>query len=82
MSDFFASGHAVDVVLAVMAIEAIMLIRRGRSAASTIMLAILPGAMILLGVRAALTGAGWQWVALALAASFPAHLADMRRRGL
>lgn len=81
MKEFFASGHAIDVVLAVMLVEAIVLANRGRSA-STVALAFLPGALILLAVRAALTGAGWQWVALALAASFPAHLADLRRRGL
>ncbi len=81
MSALFASGHAVDIVLAVMLIEMIVLIAR-RGKAATIILAFLPGALILLAVRAALTGAGWQWVALALAASFPAHLADLRRRGL
>lgn len=81
MTALFASGHAVDIVLAVMLIEAIALIVRGRAAA-TIVLAFLPGALILLAVRAALTGAGWPWVALALAGSFPAHLADLRRRGL
>lgn len=82
MSDFFASGHAVDLVLAVMALEAIVLIVRKRSNSLGIALAILPGAMILLGVRAALIGAAWQWVALALAAAFPFHIADIRRRGL
>jgi hypothetical protein len=81
VSALFASGHAVDIVLAVMMIEAIALIARGRAAA-TVVLAFLPGALILLAVRAALTDAGWPWVALALAASFPAHLADLRRRGL
>ena len=81
MSALFASGHAVDIVLAVILIEAIVLIARRRNAA-TIVLALLPGAMILLGVRAALTGAGWPWVALALAASFPLHVLDLRRRAL
>lgn len=81
MTGLFASGHAVDIVLAVMLAEAAFLIVRGRDAA-TVGLAFLPGALILLAVRAALTGAGWPWVALALAASFPAHLADLHRRGL
>ncbi len=81
MTWLFASGHAVDIVLAVMLVEAAVLIAR-RGAAATIVLAFLPGALILLAVRAALTGAGWPWVALALAASFPAHLADLHRRGL
>jgi len=82
MSALFANGRAVDIVLVVMLVEAAILIVRRRAAAATIVLAFLPGALILLGVRAALTGAGWQWVALALAASFPVHLLDVRRRGL
>jgi hypothetical protein len=36
--------------------------------------------MMLLALRAALTGLAWPWIALALAASFPAHLADLARR--
>lgn len=82
MSALFASGHAVDIVLAVMLIECLVLIRRRRSAAVAVVLAFLPGALILLAVRAALTASGWQWVALWLAASFPAHLADLSRRRL
>jgi hypothetical protein len=49
----------------------------GRAAA----LRLLPGALMLLALRAALLGLCWPWIALALAASFPAHLADLRRRG-
>ncbi len=82
MTALFASGHAVDVVLAVMLVEMVVLIGRGRRPAATVVLAFAPGVLILLAVRAALTGAGWPWVAAALAASFPAHLADLRRRGL
>jgi hypothetical protein len=43
-------------------------------------LRLLPGALLLLALRAALTGQAWPWIALALAASFPAHLADLARR--
>ncbi len=82
MSALFASGRAVDIVLAVMLVEVVVLIARRRQAATTVALAFLPGALILLAARAALTGAGWPVVAAWLAASFPAHLADVRRRGL
>ena len=41
------------------------------------LLRLLPGALMILALRAALTGAGWPWIALALACSFPAHLADL-----
>ncbi len=77
MAWFFASGHAVDLVLGVLAVEAVWLWSRGRRYALP---ALLPGALILLGLRAALTGAGWQIVALWLALSFPAHVFDLRRR--
>ena len=77
MSWFFASGHAVDLVLAVLAIEALWLWSRGRG---DLLGALLPGALVVLGLRAALTGAGWPIVALWLAASFPAHIHDLRRR--
>ncbi|WP_232089654.1 hypothetical protein [Sphingomonas sp. HMP6] len=63
-----------------MALEWLVLTRgrgwRGGDAA----LRLLPGALMLLALRAALTGGGWPWIALALAASFPAHLADIARR--
>ncbi len=42
--------------------------------------ALLPGAAMIVAVRAALTGQAWWWVALPLALSLPLHLADLRRR--
>ena len=80
MAWWFASGHAVDLVLAVIALEAIWLVTTKRITPWQAVLVLGPGVMILLAVRAALTGAGWWWIALALAASFPLHLLDLRRR--
>jgi hypothetical protein len=79
MEQFFASGHAVDLVLAVLAVEAVMLVRRGWSALDALAM-LLPAALILLGLRAALTGAPWIWVAMPLALSLPVHLLDLTRR--
>ncbi len=84
---FFASGHAVDLVLLVIAAEFVFLsTRRRRFGHSPAMidrvLAFAPGVCLLLALRAALTGAGWIWVAAALAASFPFHIADLIRRRL
>ena len=73
----FASGHAVDIVLGVLALEAGWLVWRGRRDALS---ALLPGALILLALRAALTGAPWWAVAGWLMLSLPAHLYDLRRR--
>ena len=81
MSWLFASGHAVDIVLAVMMIEAMLMIGRGRARVD-VLLVLAPGAMMLLALRAALTGAGWPWVAAALTVSLPLHLADLRHRRL
>lgn len=80
LTAFFASGHAADLVLAVLAVEAALLLRAGRPALDVALL-LLPGACMMLGLRAALVGASWPWVALPLAASFPVHLADLVRRG-
>ncbi len=82
MENFFTTGHAVDVVLAFMAVEAIILIAFKRRAPLTVLLTILPGAVMMLALRAALTGAGWQIVAIWLTVSLPLHLADLRHRNL
>ena len=76
----FASGHAADLVLAVMVIELAWLIGRGWRPVDAL-LRLGPGALMLIALRAALTGLDWQWIALPLALSFPVHLADLARRG-
>jgi hypothetical protein len=81
MNAFFASGHAVDVVLVFMVLEAIWLIVRGR-ATLAVFLMLMPGAFMMLALRAALTGADWYWIALPLTVSLPLHLADLRHRRL
>ena len=80
MAELVASGRVVDIVLAVTLLEAMALTlwRRIAPAALAVMLA--PGVALMLALRAALTGAGWQWIALCLAAAGLAHLADLRRR--
>ena len=79
LQNFFDSGHAVDVVLLVLAGEALWLSRRGWRW-SRIAIALGPAVFIVLAVRAALVGAAWYWVALALLASFPLHLIDVLSR--
>ena len=79
MDWWFASGHAADLVLAVVAIELVWLIRRGWQPVDAL-LRLGPGALMLVALRAALTGSPWWWIALPLALSFPIHLADLRRR--
>lgn len=85
MGALFLSPHVVDAILAVLVVEIAILtvlrpgIPRARRFAS-LAIAALPGALLLLALRAALSGAGWPWVALFLMLSFPAHLADLWRR--
>ncbi len=79
MSWLFASGHAVDLVLLFMLIEAIWLVTR-RWQALTIVLMLAPGALMLVALRAALTGMPWYLIALPLTVSLPLHLADLRHR--
>lgn len=79
MVEFFASGRAVDVVLAVILIETVYLLWRGWRV-SDLALLLLPAVLMLLALRAALVGADWIWIALPLALSFPVHLADLSRR--
>lgn len=79
--NFVLSGRAIDLVLAVIVIEAIVLIAwRGRAKILTIVCALLPGAFILLAAREALTGGNPWMIALWLALSFPPHLVDLWRR--
>lgn len=79
MVEFFASGRAVDVVLAVLAVEAIWLKARGNGWA-VIVPALLPAVLMMVALRAALTGMAWPFVSLPLALAFPVHLYDLHRR--
>jgi hypothetical protein len=77
MSAFFSSGHAVDVVLVVLGLEAITLIAIFRRRPAATVAAAAPGICLLIALHESLTGAGWEWIALWLVLSFPAHLADL-----
>lgn len=81
MAWLFASGHAVDVVLAVIAGEAAMLTRSRGWRPTDALLRLLPGALMLVALRGALTGEDWRWIALPLLLSFPIHLADLASTG-
>lgn len=80
MSELFASGHAVDVVLAVIAVELVWLTTRRGWPLGEALLRLAPGALMLVALRGALIHADWPWIALPLMLSFPVHLADLARR--
>ena len=74
------SGRAIDIVLVVITVEAVILIMAlGRPWLATL-LALLPGACLLLALRAAITSDDWLWIAFWVTLSFPIHLADLAIR--
>ncbi len=79
MNWLFASGHAVDLVLVFMLLEGGWLIAR-QWPTQSVALMLAPGALMLLALRAGLTGMPWYWVAVPLTVSLPVHLADLRHR--
>jgi hypothetical protein len=81
MNWLFDSGHAADLVIAVLIAEFIWLtLGKGRGVGEVAAL-LLPAAMMMLALRGSLTGADWPWIALPLAAAFPVHMLDLVRRG-
>ena len=80
LTTYFASGRAADVILAVLALEMLWLWRVRRAPLMTALGVVLPGALIVVALRGALTGAGWPAIALPLAVSLPVHLLDLARR--
>jgi hypothetical protein len=81
----FASGRVVGLILALVVLEALLLIgyhrRSGRGIAPLDLLPnLLSGAFLLLALGAALDQARWEWIGLALLAALVAHAADLYRR--
>lgn len=82
MEHIFASGLVADIVLAVMAAEALgMMVLKGRdwpaSRVAAHLAGLCAGAFLVLALRAALTGTGWPAIALFLSLSFLAHAAEL-----
>ncbi|MGF1605688.1 MAG: hypothetical protein ACFB22_05065 [Rhodothalassiaceae bacterium] len=85
MAGLIESGRIVDWILVFVALEAAVIFlvhrRTGKGIAPADYLSLLmQGLFIFLALRAALTEAGWQWVALWLLASLAAHLVEITRR--
>lgn len=82
---WWASGQLVDVALAAIVIEAVVLValraRTGRGMrVADVIGQLLAGAFLLAAVRSAVTGAPAEQTLLLMSASFPAHLFDLSRR--
>jgi hypothetical protein len=85
VAELFASGRVVDLIIAFVVLEAILVVAfrrwtgRGPSVGG-FLACILPGLMLMLALRAALVGADWPWIALCLSAALVGHLTDLYRR--
>ena len=90
MRDLFASGRVIDLILALMGVEALALALARRFAPPraggllarvppwrTLAPNIAAGGFLLLAVRAALVDADWIWVALSLLGALMAHITDL-----
>jgi hypothetical protein len=85
MAPLFASGHIVDLILALTAVEFTILLihyRRTRHGVAPVDLLfnLLAGIFLLLALRCGLRGAWWGWVGAWLFAALVAHVADLLRR--
>lgn len=81
MQDLFTSGRIADVVLAIIAMEAIVLLtvakRRGGVSLVGLIGNLLAGASLVVALKLALTGGHWALIAAALSASLVGHAADL-----
>jgi len=80
-----STAHLVDLALALLVAESLLLAhrhRRGRTGipARDLLPNMLAGAALLAALRLALADAPWYWLLTALAVALAAHLADLRRR--
>lgn len=84
LSHLLVTGRLVDLILVLVAIEAIVLVvvvrARGGPRARALVANLAAGAFLLLALRGALTGASPAWIAASLLGALVAHLADLAQR--
>lgn len=85
MRELFSSGRIVDLILAIIVLEALIVIAlalfpRLRLATIGMLMNLAAGAALLLALRSVLTDAGWVETGAWLAAAFLAHLSDLVAR--
>ena len=85
ITTLFVDGKIAELVLAVMVVEALVLVALSRRAqsvppATSIVFALVPGFFLVLALRAVFVHAQWFWIALGLTGALITHLIDMRMR--
>ncbi len=83
--DFQVDAHTVDLILGLVALEALAFVAFGARIApglrpARILWNLLAGASLLVALRSALLGLHWQWIAIALVVALAAHLGDLWQR--
>jgi hypothetical protein len=77
---FYTSPHLIDLILVFTLLEGVILARWRKLPARTVTIMLLPGLCLLLGIRAAMAGAAWPWVPIALTGALVTHFFDLRDR--
>ena len=85
LAKWLSSGHALDLILAIVAVELVLIQiwfnRQGRRLALTELIGpVGAGIFLMLALRTALVGGAPELIAVFLIASLPAHLYDLRLR--
>lgn len=85
LAGFFESGTAVDLVLALVVAEGLLLAVAGRpgrrlAAFRGLGWSLVSAGCLVLALRACVAGGSWTWMAAGLSGSFAAHLMDLRQR--
>jgi hypothetical protein len=80
LQSLFTSGHIMDVVVALILLEVLLLALRRPATLPAALPSLCAGLGLALGLRAVLTGAGWPWLLLCVAASGVAHALEVKRR--
>ena len=84
MEALFASGRIIDLILLLVVVEAAVLAAwprlRGSMTMVDVAALLAPGVMLMLAVRAALSGAPYTITAAVLAAAFAFYILDVARR--
>ena len=85
MIDFLSGVHAIDLILAIVAAEVVVITlywnatRRGIAPAQ-LLPNLLAGALLLLALRLSLSNYAWPWYTACLALAGIANVADLRQR--
>jgi hypothetical protein len=84
-AQLFASGRIIDLILLMVAAEAVLIAwlhrrTKRRPTLADIGPTLVSGALLLLTIRAALTGSWWGWIALILTLALVSHLIDLALR--